>query len=577
MQPINQVDSGTPSLRRRSPRKLNRLRPQGLRPVVLGLLLFFSLGTWAVGSSVGSSPDDQVHMASIWCQSFSGESCEVVEETGERLIPAPLIEAMCTTQNPFQSAGCQPFLNLNDPPMRAVTDVNTRQGLYPPGFYATLNLFVQTDIEKAIVSMRLFNAFIFSALFVLLRFFLPPRMSQALTWSLLITLIPLGFFLVPSVNPSSWAITSIGFGWLALLGFLEAERRKAIPLGIIYVITAVMAVSSRTDSAVFFIATSALAIFLSPVGFRSLLPRLWLPLILPLGGLLVLLTRGIDAVGQLGVAFEGMGRRSVARYGEPLPWAKGASAEPTDEFDWNLLWNNIWDAPALWLGFVGGYPFGSLGWLDTLLPQFVPFSLMFVIAAITFAGMRKSRLKRQIALIAIIVSSWALPVYILQLGGFIVGEQFQPRYLLPIFMVAVGVAILQERGTPPLNWSKFQVFALWLPLVTAHSIALHTGIRRYTTGFGLGGWDLDASREWWWLFMPQFMSANAVWIIGSSVFAILAALVLFEGPLRLRSGGRRPDSLGKLFTGAKQMLSNATQQKPNKNPESVSRRTPTIE
>jgi hypothetical protein len=338
-----------------------------------------------------------------------------------------------------------------------------------------------------------------------------------------------------------------------------------------------MAVSSRTDSAVFFLATSALGIFLSPVEFRSLLKRIWLPLILPLWYLVTILTRGVDGVGQLGVATEGMGRRTVSRYGEPLPWAKGASGEPTNEFDWNLLWNNIWDAPALWLGFVGGYPFGSLGWLDTLLPQFVPFSLMFVVAAVTFAGMRQSRLKRQIALIAIILCSWALPVYILQLGGFIVGEQFQPRYLLPIFMVAVGVTILQERGTPGLTWSRFQVLALGLPLVMAQSIALHTGIRRYTTGFGLGGWDLDASREWWWLFMPEFMSATTVWIIGSSAFAILAALVLFEGTLQLRPGRRRPNSLGKILTGTKRMLSRATKQESNKNPASVSGREPTIE
>lgn len=552
MQTVDHSDSSLPTVRPRSPRKSKLSKRQGFRTIALGLLLFFTLGTWAVGSSVGSSPDDQVHMASIWCSSFSGETCEVVEETGERLIPAPLKEAMCTTQNPFQSAGCQPLLNLADPPLVGVTDVNTRNGLYPPGFYVTLNLFVQDDIEMAIISMRLFNAFLFAGLFVALRFLLPGRLSQTLTWSWLITLTPLGFFLVPSVNPSSWAITSIGFGWLALLGFLEAERRKAIPLGIIYIITAIMAVSSRTDSAVFFIATSAMAIFLSPVGFKALLARLWLPLLLPFGGLLVLLTRGVDGVGQLGVAFEGMGRRSVSRYGEPLPWAKGARGEPTDEFDWNLLWNNIWDTPALWLGFVGGYPFGSLGWLDTLLPQFVPFSLMFVIAAIAFAGVRQSRLKRQIALIAIILSSWALPVYILQLGGFIVGEQFQPRYLLPIFMVAVGITILQEKGTPPLSWSKFQVLALWLPLVTAHSIALHTGIRRYTTGFGLGGWDLDASREWWWLLMPGFMSANAVWILGSIAFAVLAALVLFEGTIRLGFSPQRKDRINQIFSRAKE-------------------------
>lgn len=500
---------------------------QGLATLGLALLGLVTFTAWGVGSSVGSSPDDQVHMASIWCSGFGGETCEVIEETGERLIPAGLQEAMCTTQNPFQSAGCQPLLNINDGRQVATTNVNTASGLYPSGFYQTMNIFVQDNIELAITSMRFFNGLIFVLLVSSLWWLLPARLRLPLTWSWLLTLTPLGFFLIPSVNPSSWAIMSVGLGWLALLGFLETPRRpQAAGLAVVYAIAGLMAFSSRTDSAVFFLFTSGLAIFLSPVSLKQLLFRIWLPVTPFLVSLVAVVVRGVDGVGQLGVIEEGFGSRTVSRYGEPLPWAKGASAEPTGEFDWNLLWSNIWDAPALWLGFVGGYPFGSLGWLDTLLPQFVPFALIFIISAVVFAGIQGANLKKKISILGIILGSWFLPVYILQLGGFIVGEEFQPRYLLPIFTVLVAVTLLREKIPEPILWGKFRLAALWFPLALAHSIALHTAMRRYTTGFGLGGIDLDYMREWWWLFMPEFLNATTVWAIGSLSFAVLSALIM---------------------------------------------------
>jgi hypothetical protein len=466
-------------------------------------------------------------MASIWCSGFAGETCEVIEETGERLIPSVLQEAMCTTQNPYQSAGCQPLLNLGDPVLTPTKNVNTRTNAYPTGFYKTMNLLVQTDIEQAIISMRLLNGFIFVAVAVALWWLLPSRFKQPLTWSWILTLTPLGFFLISSVNPSSWAIMSVGFGWIALMGFLEEPNRwKSSGLALVYVITAAMAFSSRTDSAVFFLLTSAMAVFLSPIALSSLLKRLWLPLLPVVIAGVNLAARGVDGVGQLGVIEEGFGRRTIETYGEPLPWAKGANAEPTGTFDWDLLWNNIWDAPALWLGFVGGYPFGSLGWLDTLLPQFIPFTLMFVISAVAFTGIQGANWRKKTAVIGMIVGAWALPVYILQLGGFIVGEEFQPRYLLPIFTVLVAVTLLRQDGEPAVVWGRFRLWVLWLPIVVAHSIALHTGMRRYTTGFGRGGLDLDDQREWWWLVMPEVLSATAVWAIGSLAFAGLSAVVI---------------------------------------------------
>ena len=60
-----------------------------------------------------------------------------------------------------------------------------------------------------------------------------------------------------------------------------------------------------------------------------------------------------------------------------------------------------------------------------------------------------------------------------------------------------------------------------MSLAIANSVALHANTRRYTTGTVRGGLDLDYERDWWWLSLPDFLGANAVWVIGSVSFFTL--------------------------------------------------------
>ena len=48
-----------------------------LRPLSLFLLGVVAFGSWALSSAVGSAPDDDYHLTSIWCSSFAGDVCEV--------------------------------------------------------------------------------------------------------------------------------------------------------------------------------------------------------------------------------------------------------------------------------------------------------------------------------------------------------------------------------------------------------------------------------------------------------------------------------------------------------------------
>ena len=119
---------------------------------------------------------------------------------------------------------------------------------------------------------------------------------------------------------------------------------------------------------------------------------------------------------------------------------------------------------------------------------------------------------------------WGLPVYVLQQGGHLVGEQLQPRYLYPLIVLLGGLLAL---GTPVVNWTRGQLVIVASALSVAHFVALFMNIRRYISGAGNGGLNLNAHVDWWW-HVP--FSPMAVWIVGSIAFAGFAYLIAFRMP-----------------------------------------------
>ena len=77
-----------------------------------------------------------------------------------------------------------------------------------------------------------------------------------------------------------------------------------------------------------------------------------------------------------------------------------------------------------------------------------------------------------------------LPLYILQGGGNIVGENVQPRYLLPLVMVSLGLALLVPDGRKRWPLGRLRTAILVLTVATANALALHSELRRYLTGHG---------------------------------------------------------------------------------------------
>ncbi len=502
------------------------------------VLSVLAMGSWAFSSAVGSAADDDYHLSSIWCASFSGNTCDV-DPGGEGVyIPESLREGIyCYYHNQFQSAGCQPFMDGTDPrPDVAFAHNNPSRNLYPNGYYNFHNLFKVNSIEATALTVRFVNLGIFLTLGFLLYFALPRRMQSTWVWMWVIGLVPMGMFVIPSSNPSSWAITAVAGGWIALLGYLESRGPKAWILGLVYLLCAVLAVSARIDAVLYLGFASLLAIWLSAVRGKDLLKRI-LPGLLPLSMVVVAL---IINPANLARVVGGLGSRDEYTR-DPLPWTASPEVLGGSVFDWGLLWHNFWNIPGLWLGIFGGSPWGALGWLDTPMPQIVLAGTLSVLVTVTIVGLRSADKKKLIAFFAALVALWAMPLYLLQIGGFVAGEQIQPRYMAPLMIVLIGTLLLTETGKPLLTRTGELWFVI-IALTLANSIALHTNIRRYTSGMGVQGFYLDNPREWWWLFFPDFLGPTLLWAVGSVGFALLLWLLLFRvAPGSLQPKTRIPE------------------------------------
>lgn len=494
---------------------------RGLAAVVLAVI---SLGAWGFSSAVGSAADDDYHLSSIWCASFQGNTCEV-DPNGEGVfIPESLREGIyCYYHNQFQSAGCQPFMDGTDPrPDVPFAHNNPSRNLYPNGFYNFHNLFKVDSIETTALTVRFVNVGIFMAFALTLFFALPQRLKPTWLWMWVVGLVPMGMFIIPSSNPSTWAITAVASGWIALLGYLESRGPRAWILGGVFIGSAVLAVSARVDAVLYLGFASLVAIWLSATRGKELLTKL-LPGLIPLAIVAIAL---IINPANLARVVGGLGSRDEYT-DDPLPWSAPPEVYDGTVFDWGLLWNNLWNIPGLWLGIFGGSPWGALGWLDTPMPQIVLAGTLSVLVLLSVLGLRNVDKKKLIGFLAVIVALWGMPLYLLQLGGFVTGEQIQPRYMLPLMMVLLGVLLLTKSGKP-LVAKRGEMWFVLVALTLANSIALHTNIRRYTTGMGVQGFNLDSPREWWWLFFPEFMGPTLLWALGSVAFGLTLWVLLFK-------------------------------------------------
>lgn len=457
-------------------------------PAAVAVAMFVALMAWAVSSPVGSSPDEEYHLVSAWCG--LGERPGLCEEAGsadQRRVPEALVVAPCFAYHPDRNGSCPlPMGTL------VTTDRGNFSGQYPPVFYAAMSLMAGSDVVASVIAMRLVNAGLFVALLGALVAALPRRLRPHALWPVAVVIVPLGMFIVPSINPSSWAVTSACGVWLAVYGFLDQPGRRRIPLAALAIVFTVVGAGARADAAVYAGIAVTVAVLLRWRIVRAD-PRL---IAVPAAALVlaVALLATSSQAGSLG-------------YGDA-----GTSLAV-------LVFGNLALLPGLWAGALGAT---GLGWLDTAMPGTVWVLVLFAFSALLFLGLRRTSRPKGAALAIVAGALIVFPMYYLITETALVGTVVQPRYIYPLLVILLGVALLDvtEAG---LGLTRLQLILVTACIAVAQLVALHTNLRRYVTGDDVHSPDLDGGAEWWW--DGAQVGPTAVWVIGAVAFtAVLAVL-----------------------------------------------------
>ena len=452
-----------------------------------------TLSGWAISSPVGSSPDDNFHLPSIWCgQGFRDELCEESSDGSATEVPISTFRnSDCFAFDSDKSGLCDYGDTLS-----SQQRVNLMNDLYPPVFYWGMSWFASSDVAWSTIIMRVASAVFFVLATSLLVAALPQHLRRVPIVTFLITSVPLGVFLIASTNPSGVSYISLILFFSAFSGFLTTHHsRSKWVLGTLAVFFSFIASGTRVDASAFVVIAIGLAYLV------SLSKRLFTPINASLSSLIILIALYFYTsigTGQSVVLSEGLGD----------PNSHPANAPG--------FFVTLAGLPNLWVGVFG---VTGLGWLDTPMPTIVWGLSLGIFLALIFTSVRWFKLTQALAVISALFFLTVIPLYILVQAGLEVGQQVQPRYLLPLIALLAATAIHRSSSGSGMHLTKAQIFIVGIGLFVSNSIALHLNTRRYVTGMDVMGINLDQGIEWWW--DAFFLSPNSVWFIATMSSAVL--------------------------------------------------------
>lgn len=449
-------------------------------PLLSALGLMATLVSWSFASPVGASPDEDYHLVSIWCASDGIPGmCEQLESPAERKVNLGLIEAACFAQQPTVSANCQQKNGVFEETELVNSSRGNFLGNYPDLFYASLHTFATNDIQQSVVSMRIFNAALFVILVSFLWMLLPTSSRFSLYFTIVLTIVPLGLFLIPSINPSSWAVTGAIVAFFGTTGLLLRRDKLRFLAGALALIGLIMALGSRYDGFVYSVIGIFAAIFLAK---QFVIPRkiFWI---------------GLGSVVSLSVLALFFGGTSlIARFAG----LAGGTGQSGDNNPLAILGKNIANLPWLWSGFSGGM---GIGWLDTVLPYSTWMLAAVLVWGVLFMRLGQISKKGLLAAAGIVTLLTLIPLLVLQSNLAVVGENVQSRYLYPLFLILVSVVLFSSDGESKI-FNRVQVMLIVALLMVSQTLAISSNMTRYSTGsaFNFLLRDSGAARQsgWWW-------------------------------------------------------------------------------
>ncbi len=465
-------------------------------------------------------PDDDFHLTSIWCAKGNADACienDVAPPDLSVEVPEEFFGFRCFAFKPEESGACS---ELSHGTRAEGVWFNT--GTYPPTFYAAMAPFVGPDVARSVLVMRMVAVTV-GILALGLAAWAAPRLrdTQLVAWCAVS--IPLWIFSFPSTNPTGWGVAGVAAMWPASYALLHAQgRRQYVVAGVAVALAAVLS-GVRADTAAMSVAilVVVLGMWLRrriqwPAAVLGALVLGFLMVVFLSSGQSSALTQGLEGAGFLAPAQGGV-----------------AAEDPGAPVGWELLIRNAADLPDLWVGAFGA-TFG-LGWFDTAMPSLVWVPVLVAVSGLTQIGLMHLGWRKAVLLALVAGMLVALPLISLQASGARVGELFQPRYVLPLVVVFVGIALSPLEGRLPRLTTPQRWIVTGL-LIMPSSVALHVQVRRYATGVDVAGINLSDGAEWAY---SAGLSPMAVWALGTvaAAVALVVALGLLEKPATAGGGG----------------------------------------
>jgi len=485
--------------------------------LALAVGVFVLLVAWGLSSPPGSTPDDDFHGISILCANGDNEFCQILEADSagnpiRAIVPERVTNICFFTSFPAEDGSCIAEQNG----LKAETtrfSANHVSSFY----YSVMNRFLGSDYESSIRNMRTFNAFLFSALLFLALITVMPRVRRGVVLLTMTALIPFAAFFVPSINPTSWAITGVLFSWVFLYSLITSirppiERWRMVGLSFGLFSSVVIALGARKDAQVYLLVVAIATLILLWPRFNA--KAKWL---------LFALTVLIGVVGLVVQA------NSLSGFTQVLE---------KSFFNPGKLIESLVELPSVIAGSIGSsapvfrsinFFYYGIGWHEVQMPASVILITLSTLAGLAFTflpGARRRHLAVVAFVVAMMVATQMYPVAA-ALGQF--DPNATPRYMLPLFLVAVVIffsLVKVGRKFP----SRGQTIWIFIAMPLASAIALLTTIRRYTNGQAETWFKLFFEPNWWWEDFP--LNPTAVWSmgVGGSLLVAFMAIAMLRNP-----------------------------------------------
>lgn len=508
----------------------HRLRSSSssIRGVLMALTGMLVLGGWTMGAPHGSSPDDSYHLASIWCAEGPVEGrCIADPSAPDRrvLVPKPLVDLTCFAGEGTRSAACAPVdLTLEaDVYIPSPSNVGRER---PNGYYWAAGRLISADLAASIARIRIANGALFVLMVALTAWIAPLPLRRAVLLSSVVASVPLGLFLITSVNSAAWGLAGLTTFWAnAITAASPGSPRRRVAAATLAIVGAGLGMAARTE-AIAHIAVLSLAVAtLHWFGIRTSRTRLGTKHAV-LAGALLAATALLLAIAPQTARVDSL-LRDLTQGRERLI-ARGLESP---------LLAISFEVPQLWTGALGHI--WGLGALDTPVPTLASLPTIFIFLMLLILGLQQSSRSRIAAVLVIGLSLYALPAFSLLSSGLVVWEELQPRQFMVLMYALLGLSLFTLLGERRLVLSGPNRFVIVATLGMAHAVALLVSMRRFITGLVELRYVSPGSEiTWWWASGP---SPNVVWIVTSLAFIALLILVSneFTDDHDARRAGRR--------------------------------------